>query len=92
MLRVLHVLDDPWAALAALRDHVAPGGRLFASMLVTDRAIGRRYLAVLERAGEVGPPRSAAELLEAAREVFGPSASVRRVGSMAYVRAQRATG
>lgn len=84
----LHVLPDPWGALAALREHVAPGGRLFASMLVTDRAIGRRYLRVLERAGEVGPPRSAGELADAARTALGPSASVRRVGSMAYLRAQ----
>jgi len=84
---VLHVLADPWGALAALREHVAPGGRLFASMLVSDRAIGRRYLRLLERAGEVGPPRSAAELVAAARETLGPSASVRRIGSMAYVRA-----
>ncbi|MDQ4048315.1 MAG: class I SAM-dependent methyltransferase, partial [Actinomycetota bacterium] len=31
---MLHVLDDPWAELAALHRQVAPGGRLFASMLV----------------------------------------------------------
>lgn len=28
---VLHVLDDPWAALKALRDQLAPGGRIFES-------------------------------------------------------------
>jgi SAM-dependent methyltransferase len=84
---VLHVLEDPWAALRALGEQVAPGGRLFASMLVTDRGVGRRYLGVLERAGEVGPPRSSAELAAAAREVFGAGAVVIRTGSMAWLRA-----
>jgi SAM-dependent methyltransferase len=84
---MLHVLDDPWAALAALREHVAPGGRLFASMLVADRAVGRGYLALLRRTGEVGPARSTAELHRAAREIFGEQVQTGRTGSMAYLRA-----
>jgi len=84
---MLHVLEDPWAALAALRDQLAPGGRLFASMLVSDRSIGRAFLAGLHRAGEVGPPRSADDLARAAHELFGQSAEVQRTGSMAWLRA-----
>ena len=84
---LLHVFDDPWAALAALRGQLAPGGRLFASMLVSDRAPGSAFLAALHRAGEVGPPRSADELAAAARELFGSSAQVDRSGSMAWLRA-----
>jgi SAM-dependent methyltransferase len=85
---MLHVLDDPWAALTALHDQLAPGGRLFASMLVSDgSAVSRAYLRMLQRAGEVGPPRSAEELAAAARRLFGPSAEVRRTGSMAWLRA-----
>ncbi len=84
---LLHVLDDPWAALTALRDQLAPGGRLFASMLVSDRAPGRAFLAALHRAGEVGPLRSSDELAGAAEEVFGDSAEVDRSGSMAWLRA-----
>ena len=84
---MLHVLDDPWAVLAALRDQLAPGGRLFASMLVSDRRAGRAYMRVLRRAGEVGAPRSADELTAAARRVFGASAEVRRSGSMVWLRA-----
>lgn len=83
----LHVLDDPWAAVVALRDQVAPGGRLFASMLVSDRAVGRAYLAALSRRGEVGPPRRVAELATAARTIIGPSVDVRCTGSMAWLRA-----
>ena len=87
---VLHVLDDPWPALAALRDQLAPGGRLFASMLVADRPVGRAYLGALHRAGEVGPPRRAEQLAHAAREAFGARAEVRRTGSMAWLRATNA--
>ena len=59
--------DDPWAALRALRGQVAPGGRVFVSMLVTDRPVGRAWLGALHRRGEVGPPRSAAELVRSHR-------------------------
>lgn len=84
---VLHVLDDPWQALAALRDQVAPGGRLYASMLVSDRGgMGRRYLSMLHRRGEVGPPQRAVDLQQAADELF-TQADVSRTGSMAWLRA-----
>ena len=84
---MLHVLDDPWAALRSLAACLAPGGRLFASMLVTDRAFGGRYAAALHRTGELGPPRSGADLGQAARELFGDAAEVTRSGSMAWLRA-----
>lgn len=84
---VLHVLDDPWAALRALRTQLAPGGRLFVSMLVADRRFGRWYLTALHRAGEVGPPRRSDELTDQARAAFGDSCAVERTGSMAWLRA-----
>jgi SAM-dependent methyltransferase len=88
---VLHVLDDPWTALGALADQLAPGGELFASMLVSDRGgLGGAYLRLLRRRGEVGRPRSAAELAAAARERFGELAGVERKGAMAYLRAMAA--
>lgn len=81
----LHVLDDPWAALAALRDQAAPGGRFFTSMLVSDRAVGRVYLAALHRQGEAGPPQRVAELAAAARAIFGTVSlrSIHRVDGVA---------
>ncbi len=85
----LHIVEDPWWALAALWRQVAPGGRLFASMLITDRALGGVYLRVLERAGEVGQPRSLGELTAAARQAFGGRAAVDRTGSMAWLRARK---
>ena len=86
---MLHVLDDPWAALRSLAGCLAPGGRLFASMLVTDRSFGNRYAQLLHRSGELGPPRSSADLQAAAREVFA-HAEVTRSGSMAWLRASAA--
>ena len=83
---MLHVLEDPWRALAALRDQLAAGAKLYASMLVVDRAIGRRYHRVLERRGEMGPPRTAAEFEATARGLF-VSVDVSRTGSMAWLRA-----
>jgi ubiquinone/menaquinone biosynthesis C-methylase UbiE len=85
---VLHVLDDPWAALRALCDQVAPGGALYASMLVTDRGgISGPYMHALHRRGEIASMRSADELAAAARELFGDAANVTRTGAMAWLRA-----
>ncbi len=39
--------------------------------------------------GELGQPRTAAELATAACELFGASADVDRTGSMAWLRAKR---
>jgi SAM-dependent methyltransferase len=87
---VLHVLDDPWSALDALAAQVAPGGGLFVSMLVADGGgVSARYLRMLHRRGEVGPPRTSAELEAAARERLGDGATVTRSGAMAYLRARR---
>jgi SAM-dependent methyltransferase len=86
---MLHVLEDPWTALAALRDYMAPGGALFASMLVTDRAVGRRYLTLIRRRGEVGPPHTADDFAAAAGKIFGAGAEVQRTGSMAWLRVRR---
>jgi SAM-dependent methyltransferase len=87
---VLHVLDDPWTALEALAAQVAPGGGLFASMLVADgRGLSPRYLKLLHARGEAGPPRTSAELAAAARARLGAAARVERSGAMAYLRWRR---
>lgn len=78
----------PWAALRALRTQLAPGGHVFFSMLVTDRRVGRWYLAALHRAGVIGSARRSGELREQARVVFGDLCSVERTGSMAWLRAR----
>jgi ubiquinone/menaquinone biosynthesis C-methylase UbiE len=88
---MLHVLADPWAGLIALRPQLAPGGRLFVSMLVADGGgVSRAYLRALHRRGEVGPPRTSDELHAAAVPLFGEDLSVQRIGAMAFLRAQLA--
>jgi ubiquinone/menaquinone biosynthesis C-methylase UbiE len=85
---MLHVLDRPWEALVALRGQLAPGGSLFASMLVDDRMVGRSYMRALRAAGEFGPPRSCDEFFQAARQTFGEQTKVdvERTGSVAWLR------
>lgn len=84
---MLHVLDDPWPALDALAAQMADGGGLFVSMLVADGGgVSARYLRMLHRRGEVGPPRTSAQLAVAARERLGDDVSVTRSGAMAYLR------
>lgn len=84
---VLHVVGDVARALASLRAQVAPGGRLFASALVAETAVGRTYLGLLHRLGEVAAPCSEAELAAEVRREPGSGATVRRQGSMAFVEA-----
>lgn len=75
----LHLVDDVPALVEVLRAQLAPGGRVFCSSLVAETRLGRRYLRALHRAGEVAPPRTAAEL----RGLLGGAALEVR-GSMAY--------
>lgn len=85
---MLHVLDDPWPALAGLRAQLRPGGTAFVSMFVTGGGgVTGPYMRALQRRGELGPPRSLEELTDAARDAFGDGARVERRGAMAYVRA-----
>ena len=81
----LHIVEDPRALLDALLAQAAPGGKVHATSLVAETAIGRRYLNVLHRAGEVAAPRTADELRAA---LGGVDLEVR--GSMAYLTLERA--
>jgi SAM-dependent methyltransferase len=81
----LHVFPDPAPVVRALWRLVAPGGRLYLSGLVAETRVGSAYLRLLQRAGEVGPPRTLAELTEVVRQATGAAARLRRRGSMAYL-------
>ena len=81
---LVHILDDPRALLDALLAQAAPGGVVHLSSLVAETGVGSRYLRVLHRAGEVAPPRTAAELSEM---LGGIALDVR--GSMAYASIRR---
>lgn len=75
----LHMVEDAAGLLDRLRAQLRPGGTLFCSSLVAATPVGRRYLSLLHRAGEVAAPRTADELADLC------GAPVLRRGSMAYV-------
>lgn len=76
----VHLVERPAELLEVLRRQSRPGGRIYLSSLVAERAVGARYLRALHRAGEIAQPRTAAELASALGGV-----DVRVGGSMAYV-------
>ncbi len=78
-MSLFHIVENPGALLDSLLAQVRPGGRVYLTSLVAERAVGRRYLSLLHRAGEVAPPRTAAELSSA---LGGVDLDVR--GCMAY--------
>ncbi len=90
---MLHLFDNVEPITAELARVADGGARLFASSLVADRWVGRQYLALLHRAGEVARPRTAAELLmrlRGAASGLAAPAAVRKTGNMLFVSAQPA--
>ncbi|HEV2769816.1 MAG TPA: class I SAM-dependent methyltransferase [Solirubrobacteraceae bacterium] len=83
----LHLFEDLAGALGALRAQLAPQGTLYATSLVAETTIGRRWLALLHRAGEVAAPRRAMELLAAAQAELS-DVTLHREGSMVFITAR----
>ena len=81
-LGLTHLFDDVPGLVRALRAQLAPGGQLYLGGLVAETGRGRRYLALLHRAGEVAAPLSADEL----RTGLNQPVDFRTVGCMAYAR------
>ena len=81
-LGLTHLFDDVPGLVRALRAQLAPGGQLYLAGLVAETGRGRRYLALLHRAGEVAVPMSADEL----RRVLDQPVDFRTVGCMGYAR------
>lgn len=82
---VLHVFADQAGMLAELERVRRPVGKTFFSSLVGNNALGRRYLALLQRAGEVGVCHTSASLAGAlAATPFRYDLDT--VGNMAYGR------
>lgn len=81
-LGLTHLFDDLEPLVSALCKQLAPGGELYLAGLVAQTRRGRRYLALLERAGEVARPRTAKELHTA----LGRPSTFWTAGCMAYAR------
>jgi ubiquinone/menaquinone biosynthesis C-methylase UbiE len=82
---MLHLFADPVAHVRTLLDGLAPGGSLFATSLVAERTIGRLYLRLLHRAGEVASPRTYDALHEQLSTGLDAHVDGTRTGSMAFL-------
>jgi len=90
---MLHLFEELSGVVSELVRVTEPGGELLLTSLVAERAIGKRYLAMLHRAGEVAPPRTQAQLLAELRGLgsgWPVSMRAEREGSMAFVVARSA--
>jgi len=87
----LHVFEDLPALLQSLWRQVARGGSLFLSGFVAETRVGSRYMRFLERAGELAPPQTQAELTETVGSALSSEPHVERKGSMAYVTVRTAS-
>ena len=79
----LHLFASAERVARSLAGVVEPGGGIYLTSLVAETALGRRYLALLARMGEVAPPRSFAEARAQVEGILGAVDSDRD-GSMAY--------
>lgn len=86
---VLHVMAQSTQFIHEMRRVTASGGHLALSSLTTDRAFGRGYLSVLQRAGEVQMLASSQEIAGLLGSTECP-ASVRTTGNMVFLFAQNA--
>jgi hypothetical protein len=85
---MLHLFDDIATLASALVNATEPGGQLFLTSLVAETWIGRRYLSLLHRAGEVAVPRTSARLLKELQLVTASLAgpvSLETEGSIAFI-------
>lgn len=85
---MLHLFEDPVGHIEHLLRVLSPDGTLFATSLVAERLIGRQYLQLLHRAGEVATPRSFAELQQRTSSLDG-TVEMERDGSMAFLTIQK---
>ena len=84
-----HVFQDTALLTDEWKRTLAPMGGLFVSSLVRGRWLGDRYLALLRRAGEIAPPRTAAEFRARLEQELSRAFAFEAVGNFAYAHACR---
>jgi len=81
---LLHIFEQPEALMAELMRARADDGDLFATSLVANNWLGKRYLRALQGAGEVGNVQDTEALLQ--RLVpHAPQLQANSIGNMAYL-------
>lgn len=86
---LFHLVDDIISCLTELSRVLAPGGQLYATSLVSERAIGRAYLRLLTAAGEIAAARSRTEYQTHLEEIFDGPVTSEREGNMAFLYAEK---
>jgi ubiquinone/menaquinone biosynthesis C-methylase UbiE len=81
----LHLFASVEAVAHSLIGVVRPSGGVFLSGLVAETFLGRRYLALLARTGEVSALRRFEDMRAAAEAGLGCAVEASRDGSMGYV-------
>ena len=87
---MLHLFDEARAIVAALSNAARPGGGLFLTSLIAETRIGRRYLSLLHRAGEVAAPRTREQLLLELQSAAVSVSEIATEGSVAFIAARAA--
>lgn len=82
---VLHIFDDKTGMLAEMERVKRPGGHVFFSSLAGNNALGRKYLEMLRKAGEVAECHSS-ESLARALSAMSFKYEINTIGNMAYGR------
>ena len=86
---LLHLFADGERFVERLYAQVRPGGSLYLSSLVSDRFVGRQYLALLRRTGEVAAARPFDAVHSLVAGVTGTDIAAQRHGNMAYFTVRR---
>ena len=85
---MLHLFDDVAGILSALTKVARPAGLVFLTSLVAETRIGKGYLSLLHRAGEVAAPRTRDQLLQELRNIptrFVAPVEIACEGSVAFI-------
>lgn len=85
---MLHLFEDVTGHVQKLLRVLEPGGELFATSLVAERVVGRRYLQGLHKAGEVATPKRYDALRQVLTAAIDRRVESEREGSMAFFRIQ----
>jgi SAM-dependent methyltransferase len=88
---MLHLFDEAGTIVTALSNAARPGAQLFLTSLIAETGIGRRYLALLHRAGEVAAPRTRDQLLLELQSAAVLSSEIATEGSVAFIAARTRT-
>jgi ubiquinone/menaquinone biosynthesis C-methylase UbiE len=86
---LFHVIENLTILAEELFRVLKPGGMLYATSLVTERAVGRLYLQLLHGAGEVATPKTQGELRDRLDSALSQSVGIQREGNMVFLNAKK---